>query len=158
MSQKTTKAKTKKLTLTQSSLGCCIADLFLIISSIMHIVERQKPTDVQFYQSTGFWFKMLFYCVFILLYCISIIYGIYLLYSTEKEDELSKLHRYKAGRISKFITILLFAVVLYIIKDFSFAYNDRGFLDNLFIPIIMITTDTFIENVIFIILEKFQID
>ena len=81
----------------------------------------------------------------------------YLRKYTEKDDELSKLHRYKAGYISKYITAALFFIVLLVVKDFSFAFTG-DFIDDLSLPIIILITGELISDITFIILEKFQLD
>lgn len=157
MSQEITKAKTKKHSLTKSALFSCILDLVVIITHIGIIVERLKPVSILDYDPATYKMRQILRLIFIIGSFLFLIYAFYLMATTEKEDELAKIHRYKAGYISKFISLFLFAIALYIIKDFSFAYKG-DFLDNLSLPFIMLMTELFIENIIFIIFEKFQID
>ena len=76
---------------------------------------------------------------------------------TEKDDELSLLHKYKAGYIGKTVSAFIFAIVVFIVKDFSFAFTG-DFFDRLCLPIIIIIASELISNITFIILEKFQLD
>lgn len=156
MNQGITKSKAKKHSLIKSALISCIWELILIITNIAFVWERSVPSSILNYEPTVI--RLILYIFSAIGNLFFLIYYVYILSSTETEDELAKIHRYKAGYISRLITIFLFSIILYTIKDFSFAYNNRGFLGNLSIPIIMIMTEAFIENIVFIILEKFQLD
>ncbi len=76
---------------------------------------------------------------------------------TEKQDEMSKLHKYKAGYISKYICIVAIVIAVWIIKDFSFAFT--GDLFTKISPIIIVYAfSQLTENIIFIILEKCNLE
>lgn len=69
-------------------------------------------------------------------------------------DELADLHRYKAGYITKYIFGLILILTIAGIKDFS-PFFTEGFISNLIrIFIILLSLWEFIENLVFIILEK----
>ncbi len=75
----------------------------------------------------------------------------------EKEDELAKLHRYKAGYISFYI--LLFAVIflIYSVKNFEPALIG-DFIDNANIAIMFLAFSQCLENIVFIYLEKHSLE
>lgn len=77
--------------------------------------------------------------------------------NTEKEDELSSLNRYKAGYISKYICIIALTAAIWHIHDLSFAFTG-DFVDNLRLPITIFMFSRFVENIIFIILEKCNLE
>ena len=76
--------------------------------------------------------------------------------STEKTDELAALHRYKAGYIAKYISLLIIAITICIIKNFEPIFTD--YYDNITIGIVILLLGELITNITFIILEKFQLD
>ena len=155
MSGETT--KTKKHSQLKNALLSCIADLVIITTQVALIIKRQIPFNIETYNPSTFYIGTI---LCILFFIASIIFAIYLTHfqiRTEKDDELSKLHRYRAGCISKYISVLIFAIVVFIVKDFSFAFTG-DFIDGLSLPIIIIITSELISNITFIILEKFQLD
>ena len=67
------------------------------------------------------------------------VYRVRFINSTEKTDELAALHRYKAGYIAKYISLLIIAINICIIKNFEPIFTDFS------VQLSMIG-DTFLKN------------
>lgn len=72
----------------------------------------------------------------------------------ERQDELAELHRYKAGYITKYIFGLILILTIAAVKDFS-PFFTEGFVHTLIrISVLLVSLWEFIENLVFIFLEK----
>lgn len=157
MIQETTNAKIKKHSQFKNAVFSCIYDLFIIGSQVGLIIKRNQPFNIETYNPNNYYISTILCIIFIIATICSLVCIVRFAQHTEKDDELSKLHRYKAGCISHHITAILFAIVVFFVKDFSFAFTG-DFIDGLSLPIIILMTCSFISNITFIILEKFQLD
>ena len=72
----------------------------------------------------------------------------------EKDDELSNLNNYKAGYIAKYISVVIFSVVVLLVKDFSLIFGEDVIGNVLVVFLMSISITDLIHNIIFIILEK----
>ena len=146
-----------KISQIKSAVYSCIIDLSIIATQIGVIIERQQPVNIETYNSKNFFISSILTLLFLIVEFFLVVGIMVFRKYTEKDDELSKLHRYKAGYISKYITAALFFIVLLVVKDFSFAFTG-DFIDDLSLPIIILITGELISDITFIILEKFQLD
>ncbi len=146
-----------KISQIKSAVYGCIIDLSIIATQIGLIIKHQQPVNIETYNPNKFFVSSMLTLLFLIIEFFLVV-GIFIFRKyTEKDDELSKLHRYKAGYISKYITAALFAIVFLVVKDFSFAFTG-DFIDDLSLPIIILITGELISDITFIILEKFQLD
>ncbi len=152
----TTMNKPKKTSLVNNALWSSILDIFIIL---IHLFLLLKPhlTFVPNNYLADTMVSMSISFIFILLLSIIIILAISQTRNLEKQDELSKLHKYKAGYISKYICIVCAIAAIWLIKDFSFAFSDDYF-DNIRIPFIIFFFSQLVENISFIILEKCNLE
>lgn len=158
MSQKS--IKTKNHSQITRAITNCIVDMICIVCNIGIIIIHQKQKE-PYHVETFDIFSHTIQTILILIILLALIF-IHIFSSninshTEKDDELSLLHKYKAGYISKTISAFIFAIVIFIVKDFSFAFTG-DFIDFWGIPAIIIITSDLISSITFIILEKFQLD
>lgn len=72
----------------------------------------------------------------------------------EQTDELAVLHNYKAGYIAKYLSVLLIAVIILLVKDFSLVLNEDMVGNVLTVLLICFSFTEIIHNIVFIILEK----
>ncbi len=76
----------------------------------------------------------------------------------EKEDELANQNRYKAGYISKYILTFVIIIAIFFIKDFRFAFTG-DFIDNIItLPLIIFCFSEFVQHIVFIFLEKYNLE
>ncbi|MBR4084958.1 MAG: hypothetical protein IKK33_11830 [Lachnospiraceae bacterium] len=152
MNQETTKTKTKKHSQVKNALLSCAVDLFIIIILVGGFVERiyrANHFDIQDYNPTNVTIRNLFRLLIILFLIFMSIYRLKFINSTEKTDELSDLHRYKAGYIAKYISLLVIIIGICTIKNFEPIFTD--FFDNISLAIVILLFGELITNTTFII-------
>lgn len=160
MDQKITKVKTKKHSQITKTIVNCISDIMIIGANIGLIIihqKKQEPYDMNTFDPIANKLQIILLLIMVLAMAFILIYSAIIDSHTEKDDELSLLHKYKAGYIGKTVSAFIFAIVVFIVKDFSFAFTG-DFFDRLCLPIIIIIASELISNITFIILEKFQLD
>ena len=160
MNQELTAVNKKKHSQLKNALFSCIFDLFIIATQIGIFVEhiyRTNHLDIHYHNPTnaGIRISLRLITAFALIF-ISI-YRLRFINSTEKTDELADLHRYKAGYIAKYITLLVIIIAICTIRNFEPLLSEDYF-NNISLAIIILLFGEFVQNVIFIILEKFQLD
>ncbi len=155
-----TNSKTQKVSQLKNTVVACIYDLVIILFYIGFLfinAKQREPYNVETFDM----FAHIMQTILLLFLGAAFLTSAFIAYRfalrTEKDDELSLLHKYKAGYISKTISIILFSIIVLIIKDFSF-FTAGNIFDILALPIIALSTSNLISNIIFIILEKFQLD
>lgn len=159
MNQKTTKRRRKQSQLKNAVISC-IMDLFFIIMAVYFMTSRwqeQNSPKIEAFNPIAVTLEIIVLIIILLVLLGFFIYSINISNNTEKDDELSKLHKYKAGYIGNTITTILFALAVYFIKDFSFAFLGDS-IQNWGLPLLIIAISSLITNITFIILEKFQLD
>ena len=159
MNQETAKIKTKKHSQVKTARLNCVADLFIIFILVGGFVERiyrANHFDIQDYSPTNIVIRNIFRFLIIIALMFLAVYRVRFINSTEKTDELAALHRYKAGYIAKYISLLIIAITICIIKNFEPIFTD--YFDNITIGIVILLLGELITNITFIILEKFQLD
>jgi heme/copper-type cytochrome/quinol oxidase subunit 2 len=159
MNQKTTKRRRKQSQL-KNAVITSILDLFLIVLFVYFMFSRWQEHNnpkIEAYTPVAIALEIIVPIIILFVLLGFFIYSADISSNTEKDDELSKLHKYKAGNISNTITTILFALVVYFIRDFSFAFLG-DFIQNWGLPLLIITISSLITNITFIILEKFQLD
>ena len=72
----------------------------------------------------------------------------------ERIDELAELHIYRAGYIAKYLSVLLIAVIILVVKDFRPVLNEDMVGNVLTVLLICFSFTEIIHNIVFIILEK----
>lgn len=77
---------------------------------------------------------------------------------SEKNDELSALNEYKAGLITKYILVFVFAAFVLTIQDFSVFYTDDILGNIMRTFLIFLSITEIIHNIVFIILEKIDLE
>ncbi len=159
MTKKTTKRRRKQSQLKNAVISC-IFDLFYIILSVYFMVSRWQDLNnpnIEAYNPIAETLKIILLIIILFVFLGFFIYSTDIRNNTEKDDELSMLHRYKAGHISNTITTILFALAVFFIRDFSFAFIG-DFIQNWGLPLLIVMTSSLITNITFIILEKIQLD
>lgn len=76
----------------------------------------------------------------------------------EKNDELADLNQYKAGYITKYILVFIFAAIVLTIKDFKPFYTDDIVGNIMRTFFIFLSINEIIQNIVFIILEKTNLE
>lgn len=72
----------------------------------------------------------------------------------ERTDELADLNNYKAGYIAKYLSVLLIAIIILLVKDFSLVLKEDMVGNTLTVMLICFSFTEVIHNVVFIVLEK----
>lgn len=146
----------KKPSLVKQAAWLAILNGVVALSQIVILIKRQIPFTAEDYLAPV--------PVPILISLLSLIalvvtagLTIFFTHGSEKDDELSKLHRYKAGYISKYICLALIIAIIWIIKDFRFAFPGN-FMDGINLPLAIFTLALCVENIVFIILEKCNLE
>lgn len=148
--------KPQKSSLVKSAVWSAILDFFIILIHLYLLLKPNLTFIPDNYLSNAI-ISIGICFIFIILMIVVLILAISQTWNTEKQDELSKLHKYKAGYISRYICIICIIVAICIIKDFRFAFTDDYF-DNMRIPFVIFFFAQLVENIIFIILEKFNLE
>lgn len=146
----------KKPSLVKQAAWLAVLNGVVALSQIVILIKRQIPFTAEDYLAPV--------PVPILISLLSLIalvvtagLTIFFTHGSEKDDELSKLHRYKAGYISKYICLALIIAIIWIIKDFRFAFPGN-FMDGINLPLAIFTLALCVENIVFIILEKCNLE
>ena len=147
------KSKSSTISLTKYAAYSCVLNFTIFLTQI-YLVTNDYISFIPKY--IGPVFMPLVICLIMFL----LIIGIFIFTTIqgrkrECRDELADLNRYKAGSITKFIfgSIMIFTVV--IVKDFSVILTDNFVTNIMSIFVILLTLWEFIENIVFIILEKY---
>lgn len=74
----------------------------------------------------------------------------------ETTDELAILNNYKAGYITKYISIFVVAVVILLVKDFNLILKEDVVGNALSIILLCLSFTELVHNIVFVILEKVQ--
>lgn len=74
----------------------------------------------------------------------------------EATDELAILNNYKAGYITKYISMFVVAIVILLVKDFNRILQDDIVGNVMCVIVICISFTELLHNLVFIILEKVQ--
>lgn len=115
MTQKTTKRRRKPSQLKNAVLSS-IMDLFFIILAVYFMASRwQEHNNPNFetYNPIATVLEIIVLIIIMFVFLGFYIYSLDIRNNTEKDDELSKLHKYKAGHISNTITTILFALAVF---------------------------------------------
>lgn len=72
----------------------------------------------------------------------------------ETTDELADLNKYKAGYITKYISIFMVAIIILLVKDFNLILQEDIVGNVLSVLVICLSFTELIHNIVFIILEK----
>lgn len=72
----------------------------------------------------------------------------------ETTDELANLNNYKAGYITKYVSIFVIAIIILLVKDFNLVLKEDIVGNALSVFLISLSFTELIHNIIFIILEK----
>ena len=145
--------KTQKTSVVKQAAWNAVLDVALIITNTFDLIKNQITFGPEDYQ-TLIPIPMLLSLITLLLMIGVLIIAVNKTKNAEKDDELSKLHRYKAGYISKYVLVLTVIIAIWIIKDFSFAFTEDFFGNLMNLPLIILMFAEFVENITFIILEK----
>ena len=71
-------------------------------------------------------------------------------------DELAVLNNYKAGYITKYISIFVVAIVILLVRDFKLILQGDMVGDIMSVVLICVSFTEVVHNVVFIIIEKVQ--
>ena len=74
----------------------------------------------------------------------------------EATDELAELNNYKAGYITKYVSMFAFAIVIILIQDFTTILKEDVVGNIISVIVIGISFTELVHNVVFVILEKVQ--
>lgn len=147
-----TTTKSSKISLSKYSVYSCVLNAAVFMSQL-YLVTKEYVTFIPKFIGPIYVPLAISVVMFILLVAI-LIFTVVQGRKRECRDELADLNRYKAAYISKFIfgTILIFSIV--IIKDFRPFLSGEFVIDIMSIFVILLSLWEFIENIIFIIIEK----
>lgn len=151
-----TNTKSSTISLSKYSVYSCILNAAVFMSQI-YLVTKEYVTFIP--QFIGLIYVPLAISIVMLILLVAIlIFTITQGRKRECRDELADFNRYKAAYITKFIfgTILIFSIV--IIKDFRPFLSGKFVIDLMSIFVILLTLWEFIDNIVFIILEKNNVE
>lgn len=152
------KTITKKTSLIQHAWGIIILNAALLLTNFISIGlnhPRLTVTAENYATLIPIRHTINIFCIIILL--AALILSIKQSINHEKEDELARLHRYKAGYISLYIFLLAVIVVIYAVKNFEPAFTG-DFLDNIDVAYMLFAFSQCVENIVFIYLEKHNLE
>ncbi|MBQ6696318.1 MAG: hypothetical protein IJN16_06410 [Lachnospiraceae bacterium] len=152
MKKTSEKNKHQKPSLVRKAVWLAILDAVVALSQIVILMKRQFPFTAEDYLAPVP-VPLLISLLSLIALIVTAILTLLFSFGAEKEDELSTLHRYQAGYISKYICIGLIIAVIWIIKDFTFAFR-TGIMDGIGLSVAILMLSCCVENIIFIILEK----
>lgn len=149
----TTKNELSKTSLVKVAAWSAAVEIAVIISNVVSLIKMQIPFSAEDYRTfipIPTLFSLIPLLAIILLSVLSVIQT----KNADKEDELSKQNRYKAGYITKYVLAIATIVLICSIKDFSFAFNEDLFSGLIYLPLTIFVFGEATENIVFIILEK----
>lgn len=146
------KAEAKKISLVQYSIysiglygSILLGQFYMIIKNILPSVPIYiGPINLP-----------LFISVMLLLLLIAV--GVLMMKqyrNREATDELADLNNYKAGYITKYISIFVIAIIILLVKDFNLILKEDMVGNILSVLLISLSITELIHNIVFIILEK----
>lgn len=148
--------KSKKTSLVKNAAWSAALEATLVILSIIMFIKNQMVFTAEDYAAPIPLPLFISSASVVLLIIIGIL-TIAQTKNTEKGDELSAQNKYKAGYISKYVCVIVLTAAIWHIHDFSFAFTG-DFIDNLRLPIAIFMFSQLVENIIFIILEKCNLE
>ncbi|MBE5876238.1 MAG: hypothetical protein E7290_05070 [Lachnospiraceae bacterium] len=146
----------KKTSLVKSAAWNIASETILIMTYLYLLIKEQIDFTPEEFLTLYPTFRLISFLNITLL-IVTLILMIVHTCNADKHDELSKLHKYKAGYLSKYICIVCIALAIWFIKDFNFAFTNN-FFDNLRILFVIFFFSQLVENIIFIILEKCNLE
>ena len=146
------KTQKKKLSLAGYSVYSIILYATILLSQIYIILQKLNPPEPAFFGSL--YLPMLINGILLVMLIAVGVLGIKKHQDRETRDERAVLNNYKAGYIAKYISVVVIAVIILLVKDFSVVLKNDVVGNVLSVLVISISITEIIHNIAFIILEK----
>ncbi len=148
--------KKKKVSLVRCAVYRIISNL-LILATQSYFILRPKIFPGPVY--VGQIYLPLLISILILILFVGVsVFTIKQNCNKEKVDELASLNRFKAGYVTKYIMAFLVIFAIIVVKDFNIIFTDDTVGNVITILLIVMCTTELIEDIIFIILEKRNVE
>ncbi len=149
----TTQSKPKRTSLVKAAAWSAAVEIAVIISNVITIIKWQIPFTAEDYR-TFIPIPILISLVPLLAMGVILVLSINQTKNADKEDELSKQNRFKAGYITKYVLAITVIITIWVIRDFSFAFTEDVISNLMNLPLIIFAFAEATQNIVFIILEK----
>lgn len=146
--------ETKKISLVNYALYSICLDITILLGQVYIIVKNILP-------STPIYIGSVYLPLFIsgILLLLLIVAGLLMMKqyrNREAKDELADLNNYKAGYITKYISMFAVAIAIILIKDFNLILKSDIVGNAMSVIVICLSFTELVHNIVFIILEKVQ--
>lgn len=142
----------KKTSLTQRAFWIALFNGTLLLINLINLLLNQSTITSENY-ATLIPLRHTIRISCIILLIVVLILSVKQTMHSDKEDELAKLHRYKAGYISLYIFLFAVIFLIYTVKNFESAFISDPY-GNANVGFMLYSFSQCIENIVFIYLEK----
>lgn len=146
----------EKISLVKSSVYFIVFYIVLILSQLYDIIENLYPTKPIF---VGTVYLPLLISIIRLVLIVVITYMTFSrTKNSDKWDELAKMHMYKAGYYAKYVFLIMVMLLVILVKDFSFLFEKDMFDGITSVIVLGICFADMLMHIVFIILEKTNVE
>lgn len=146
----------EKISLVKSSVNFIVVYVVLILCQLYDIIENLYPTKPIF---AGTVYLPLLISIFQLVLIVGTIYVAYSrAKNSDKWDELAKMHMYKAGYYAKYVFLVMVMLLVILVKDFSFLFEKDMVGGIISVVILGNCFADMLMHIVFIILEKMNVE
>lgn len=145
--------ETKKISLVKYAIYSIGLDVTILLGQLYIIIKNILPSTPIYIGPV--YLPLLISCMLLLLLIVAGLLMMKQYRNREAEDELSDLNNYKAGYITKYISVFVIAIAIILLKDFSLILSEGDIVGNVMcIMLVCFSFTELVHNIVFIILEK----
>lgn len=146
--------ETKKVSLVKYAIYSIGLDMAILLGQLYIIIKNILPSIPIYIGSI--YLPLLISCILLFLLIVAGLLMMKQYRNREAKDELADLNNYKAGYITKYVSVFAIAIAIILVKDFNLILKEDVVGNVLSIIIICLSFTELIHNIVFIILEKVQ--
>lgn len=146
--------ETKKVSLVKYAIYSIGLDVTILLGQLYIIMKNIQPSTPIYIGPV--YLPLLISCMLFLLLIVAGLLMMKQYRNREAKDELADLNNYKAGYITKYVSVFAIAIVIILVKDFNLILTEDVVGNVLSIILLCFSFTELVHNIVFIILEKVQ--
>lgn len=146
--------ETKKISLVKYAIYSIGLDVTILLGQLYIIIKNILPSTPIYIGPV--YLPLLISCMLLLLLIVAGLLMMKQYRNREAKDELADLNNYKAGYITKYVSVFAIAIAIILVKDFNLILKEDALGNVLSIITICLSFTELVHNIVFIILEKVQ--
>ena len=142
----------KKVSLVRYTIYSIGLDVTILLGQLYIIIKNMIPS-VPVYIGP-IYLPLLISCILVLLLIAAGVLMLLQYRNREVTDELAELNNYKAGYITKYVSIFAFVITILLVRDFNLILKEDIVGNVLRVIVISLSFTELVHNIVFIMLEK----